>query len=786
MKIQILKNYIGQIFKIQILKPYTQAIKREQLEQQYFQKLKKEDSLGTILTILPAIIFVILIVWGFLNLMSILGELNQVDEININPPVVFDAFYGYYGAVGSSSFVPIINLKSPDNISVNIVHSPIPVIKEFYLVKPMDPSIMSLVYELTQYMDYKYRIIDSSELDSVPEGSFVIYFGQVLDYKTYEVINSARNHLNFIFISKSIPENYRPIGQSPIKHNLFPFQIEQNIRIKHPVLGDGVRVNYRIPGSNINGMTSYFWDEGRRRFYIFFPEELNAIGYNLSQLYYAFRVDFETGLWSRTLRKTIPSVNLIDRQVMLPLSGERLGNTVIIYSTDPKNRFFISINLYPYSRGIILPKERIFLPKTEQIFDIRYNPYGIRNERRSLEIRLMNSSNSMVLPTIKIGNFEPRVNVEYRRSLDLSEGTYKIELWEADGVNLFSKTIITASDIYPTASYKESRSGREVVINFYSYDGTPLYLENIKYFLPWEDRMREERFVDTSGIVIPLNQPLQTGNYTIKIEIKGKTYEATFRVLPRTSIDRLIFGNPLGLFTIVVSVIVVVVSNYLRPKPPIKYSIDIPEVFPPVETIQIKLDEGYIIRAFETIENYYKWKNIPLTESEIAEGLKEIDIRLENAVIDTNSLSIVLNTLVMRGVLKKYKDYYIPTEWERNSGYTIEQLVMYRLIRDQGLERGIIYELDQNNRVNFTTEYGDGIIYLYEPNRVEEIVKSIAEQISDNKEIIILTKDYFDLQDLQSKLYYVNGGMLIINYIRNDRIQLYTVEDYLEKIKIIY
>lgn len=794
MRLQIVRNFIAKLIKLKIDKEYVAKFKKEELEQKYFSGYKKKDDIGLIITIFSVGLFLGLIIFGFLNLLSLIGNIENRLEIFYDPVILKDAFYGYFGSLGDYAFVPILNIYSNQNRSVDIITTEHPVIKEFYIVKAGGEAYNKIIYELTQYIDYKFRIIEPEQLDAVPDGSFIIYFGQVLDNNMYKIIRDNNKKLNIIFISSRLPILYQSFaGATPTTHNLFNFPITQNKRAENIVFNyvtgqSKIRVDYSIPDSTVLDFLSYFYDEGRRKMYFFYPLEMNDefIG-GVDKAYLILKLHLEQGDWAKALSKAKLSIFISEGQRFIPVTLSKVSNTVFLYSKEPTNPFFVSTVIYPYSRGMTLAKERFFLPKTEQAFDIKYEPYAQKNFRRDIELKLYNVSQKE-LATFKIGNLPPKISTEYRRSINLEEGTYVLELW-ADQKVLLSKSLIVASNIYPKARYIDSRSGRFLNIYFYSFDGSPIYLDNVKFKLPWEDKIREERFVDPSGISIVLDQPLQAGNYTIYFNIKNIDYQTTFRVFPRTSIDKLIFGNPLGLVTIVISILVVVGSNFLRPKPPIIYSIDIPEVFPPIETIEIKLNEAAIRKAFDHVQNYYKWKYIPLSEDEIAEGLKANNVDLENSVIDFTSLSIALNSYVIRGLLKKYRDFYILADWEKESGYSVEQLVMFRNIRDVGLEYGLIYELDlenSNGRIKYISEYGEGIIYLYDPIKINDILNDLKNTISNYREIYILTKDYFDLRDLKSKLYNINIGMLVLEYIRNDRVQLYTLDDYIEKIKTIY
>ncbi|MCX8154461.1 MAG: hypothetical protein N3C61_01350 [Candidatus Micrarchaeota archaeon] len=792
MKIQILKNYLGQVIKAQTLKTYEGKQQTKELEKYMFGQ-KKSDSTGNMITIISVVVIGLLVVYGFFELVRQLQGQGEYREFRIDPPEIVEGFYAHYGPIGNNRFIPVLNIRSKENLTVQVINSVHPIVKDFYIVKSSDPSLMKNIYEMTQYLGYNYRIISSRELESVPEGSFIIYADQILDENIYNFIKNSSKPVTIIFLSFELPVNYRPSGGIPQRHNLFnQFPVEFNIRTNHPILGP-MRVEFHIPEANINNFTSYHYDRSRNKLYIFFPvggtknDRVNST----ETLVRGLKYDLEMGTWANSIAKRYSEFdiqNIFEGARFIPITVENkyITDTVILYSIEKSNTFFVSSNMFPYKRGQVLSKDMFFLPRTEQSFNIKYEPYGIRNERRDVEIRLLNSTYDPLIKSIKIGVLDPMVTAEYKRVLDLREGLYLLELLSDGGSNILSRSIIVASDIYPYAEYRETMQGREIRLIFYSFDKSPIYVENIKYYLPWEDRTYEERFVSTNGIVIDLKQPLTSGNYSIRIQINNQTYYADFRVLPRTALDRLLFGNPISMVSILLSIVLVLGANYLRPKPPIIYSIDIPEAFPPVEVDQIVLDEEMVKRAFHSVENYYKWKHIPLTEEEISEGLRTIDVRFENAIIDSNTLSIALNTLTMRGVLKKYRDYYILSEWENESGYTIEQLVMYRTIRDSGLEMGIIFELDTNNRIKYTTEYGDGIIYLYNPNRASEIIKSILENLNQDLEIVVIAKDFFDLKDFQYRLYFLSGGMLVAEYIRNDRIQIYTLDDYLQRIKIIY
>ena len=107
-----------------------------------------------------------------------------------------------------------------------------------------------------------------------------------------------------------------------------------------------------------------------------------------------------------------------------------------------------------------------------------------------------------------------------------------------------------------------------------------------------------------------------------------------------------------------------------------------PDPFPPVVRRKIPLSSDTILSIFGRVNESYRWKNTPLTLTEVKNGFKEIYFEGKPIYITDYNAEYLLDTMIGKGKILQSLGYYGPLSWEKQTGKTMTYLAMMRKLRD--------------------------------------------------------------------------------------------------------
>ncbi len=134
------------------------------------------------------------------------------------------------------------------------------------------------------------------------------------------------------------------------------------------------------------------------------------------------------------------------------------------------------------------------------------------------------------------------------------------------------------------------------------------------------------------------------------------------------------------------------------------YYIDVPE-FPPTEKVEMKADSASLINVFNSVNEKFGWRHMPLTSEEVKAGIGT-NIRYKNVpiMITIENTDEILYGLANSGKVEIMPPYAMPKAWEAESRHSMEYLVVFRRLRDFAVKNAMLFtELD-------TAEKGDMIV----------------------------------------------------------------------------
>ena len=170
-----------------------------------------------------------------------------------------------------------------------------------------------------------------------------------------------------------------------------------------------------------------------------------------------------------------------------------------------------------------------------------------------------------------------------------------------------------------------------------------------------------------------------------------KLGEYTFTESIRKTAARSIFEDPLILGAIGIAVVALAIGFLFARQGVTMYGLDIPD-FPPQSTKKIPMKKETLLGVFQKINEKYKWKNTPLTLSEVKSGFRDILHEGKPVFISDYNLEYLLFRLSGMGLAKKELNYYGLASWEEESGTSVRRLAFFRKLRDICI----------NNAVQFT------------------------------------------------------------------------------------
>jgi hypothetical protein len=284
-----------------------------------------------------------------------------------------------------------------------------------------------------------------------------------------------------------------------------------------------------------------------------------------------------------------------------------------------------------------------------------------------------NLTNATTSP-VRIGQTGPTALFTYP-SLYLKSGYYIAKLMDQQG-NTYSYALfyVDNSTISPSSLDFKNTSFRFTATS----NGQPI--NGVSYKVNINGAYNGTGVIDGGSIVYNLPSGVSIGYGTgyFNFEIMGRNYSMPYSYTNPNAVRI----PPLYIAFVIAAIIIVVLNKVLIPPNVEEYYIDVPDVKPQkLEHASESVDS--IIAVFDRVNIFYRWVHMPLTAEEVKAGISS-NIKYGNtrmSITIRNTYSI-LNALLQKGVVQMADDYYAPTRWIKESGYSIEYLVVYRKLRD--------------------------------------------------------------------------------------------------------
>lgn len=279
-------------------------------------------------------------------------------------------------------------------------------------------------------------------------------------------------------------------------------------------------------------------------------------------------------------------------------------------------------------------------------------------------------------------------------TFDLPSGYYIINLTDQNG-NLYSSALFFVANVVITPIKFDFRNS---TFTFLVYsNGHPV--RSVPYAVSLNGVYNYSNGYLSNGILIyklPKGTVVNYGNKNFVVKILGVSY-----IFPYNYLNPGINIPPLYIEVAIEVIIVLLIAKFIVPPNADDYYIDVPDVRP-VQKQVLKENSDAIVDVFTKVNNYYHWRDMPLTIDEIKMGISNY-IRYGNARVSITGRNafMTVNKLVAKGVLEEAGEYYAPKKWTQLSNHSIAYLVIYRKLRDFCVANAMLFtELDTSSNID--------------------------------------------------------------------------------------
>ncbi len=314
---------------------------------------------------------------------------------------------------------------------------------------------------------------------------------------------------------------------------------------------------------------------------------------------------------------------------------------------------------------------------------VRMNIDLRENTSRGEKLYLQTFARGMVIKSEEIEQGITPLNS--RKSFDydasLSAGEYVLRVSDSGG-NAYASAFLRVSDI-EVMILKEGWKEGEFEFKLVGPEGAAVSGKKVIVSMDGKNE-REFKFADV--ISYNVTAP-ESGEHTFRFRVGG-----TVKTLTRPyNVTKPPWENPLVIFLAIMAAAAAGVGMYLSKPEKQLFALDIPD-FPPMSQIKIPVGRATVLEIFEQVNKDYSWSTMPLRLEEVKAGFRKLTYNGKPILIGDYNLERLLDSLERGGALKSSRGFWGLSKWEKESGYSMFYLSMYRQMRDVFV----------NNAVRFT------------------------------------------------------------------------------------
>ena len=591
----------------------------------------------------------------------------------------------------------LLDGKNVENVSVNlfvynnVVPSSVYLLRtQRYQAEAYPQFVSSLKGYLSQW-EIPVNEIGISELGSLPSQSLVIVPSGYIPEQMLTSQNTKLTHLlqrgvTVVYIGQPFYRMYNKKGavvsSSPAVLNPFRVSFDEST-----VLTPGAQLNMRSPlysltdGGLVWGAVSALSYESG--YLIAFPQTLDG-GWNNGT---------EAASDVANLIVTVPWLTPIGSATeVFPMEENATMHELFTTTFEGNNKYLlVSGNSPDFSHGF---STVVYAEKSNNgelyTHGHEIRPVGLGSTSMDIiaelnepggEARLFFTTTNLLkelgrepIATTKVAlNSQPT----FPHTFSLPSGSYILNIVDGNG-NTYARAYLRAGTL--EIKNEQNYLSKDIYRFAFYLDGTPVPVSGNVYIDGHKSNVMT--FKNTKLLEIDaaklMGGPLSGGEkHTFTFQLGEYSMEQKVYKYGQNSL----LTDPMILGAVGLSVLVLAIGFIFARKGVTMYGLDIPN-FPPQSTKKIPIKKEGILAIFDKINERYKWKNTPLTLSEIKGGFRGILHDGKPLFISDYNLEYILSTMVSMGILKKDLKYYGKTSWEKETGKSIRFLAFFRKLRD--------------------------------------------------------------------------------------------------------
>jgi hypothetical protein len=809
-KLQLLKPFEVKYRLKKVEKPLLETLRTSIFGKRMAKKGEEEEPRKPInfMTYAPAIVGLLVFAGIFIFISSFASQISALMNVPPVPPhgamELKGVYYSDYGSYENkkSTLVNVINISATANSSstLTVYVTDRPLSKDIYLVMPRSippGSNESRLDEFAFQFSKSARasglnpiVVNGLDLSRVPDGSTVMLpYGYPPDEVVSQFSQNSMKYITLIYIGVMPDFKMTADGnQAPLmpfwKSLGISFQVQTDIQIKSLNMRNALYVasdaTKAYDAVSIIAPKSSNWNM------VFIPNSLeNGWEDGNGAAMDAFKVASSFDKWANFMPDAVNVTNVtLGRDYYFGSGMFMLGShafeLIRLDVNNPKNISFSTLDirsaLKDYSGSLYAQETEApkllayYISGQASRLELVANGTAGAASDPALDMSVI-AANGTAEDKVRIGqsNLNSPIYYQYIRN-GLNATPY---LFEVSGAERYARTYIEFGGlnirIIPNFNdaaftFNFSSQGRPQEVS--SATVTCTSCGNRSYSFSGRRTNFKVSMSDYFNGAVPV------GRYNFTVQAGGFRTAITVSRPDTTGLGRLF--SPTNMAVGIISLLIYFGGILLTRKEEMVFGIDVPD-FPSIETIKIPLSRAAFLKIFEDINGFYKWNYTPVSIQDIKRQLSNIYFKGGRIYASDFNIEYIMDVLKKEGDVKEEMDFYGLASWEKDSGFTIKQLSMFRSLRDMCIENTVPFsEIGRTKgyHVELKLMWNSFFVYFYEPKEIRYIKDNFRALVKNGLVFIVFEdeaskRDFLDALSDGSRLsstlrFYIDTGDVML------------------------
>ena len=398
------------------------------------------------------------------------------------------------------------------------------------------------------------------------------------------------------------------------------------------------------------------------------------------------------------------------------------------------------------------------LTKTDELFHLSFSNCKKLGNSYFLTVRDVNGK--VIEDGYYIGRATELPEVfPFRRNLkfggnELASGFYVLSIVDEVG-RTYASMLIRIKNISVIAKNTIITNPKQLTFYIVDEYGNPTTLSHVVVSM---DGYKIGKYSRTNEIVVNLTGSLSIGKHIF--EFSSGTWRSSVVVVKKG--EKTFFTDPLMIGMILFAVLIVFISTIFAKSQEKVYGLDIPD-FPPFTEIKVPIKPSQLEKIFEKMERTYKWNMLPLSLSEIRKGFSNFTYKQRPIFVSEYNLAQLLEKAEAKGFIASAYGYYALKKWIDASNRDIEELVLYRKLRDICIQKAVPFSKLTRNLYDVALDLKGRKVYVHlmsSKNFKQKIMNALRN--TKNGMNVLLFNDASGKEELTSLLFSPSVALAIL------------------------